>query len=345
MRTRRESGWTTVDSGGETLGSFYLQDDCGVVRIRPEGAKMEPFSVFDETCTPLNALYFGKGPAGGVMDSDHIRRFHEEAIPLHHELYLMGQSREREDAVAAEIAADKAAPMFLISTRSEEQVSSGFGWAFWGWGIFGLLLCVGGFLWRDLATNLDPALRWPFYFIPAAGYFAACGLGWVWMVFNSLIDLRQRVNQGWAQVDVQLKRRHDLLPNLVHTVKGLRDYEQNLQAELAEMRAQLAATPPGESGPDPSACSKLVIAIQEHYPEITAQESFLSLQKSLSDTEQRIALARGYFNDIATFYNTRLEVVPDRFIAALGGMIARPLMAANDFERAPVEVKFADSQP
>ena len=94
------------------------------------------------------------------------------------------------------------------------------------------------------------------------------------------------------------------------------------------MRAQLTATPPGVEGPDFAACSKQLIAIQEH------------LQRNLVDTEQRIALARAYFNDIASFYNARLQVVPDRFVAALGGLQLQPLMAANDFERAPVPVKF-----
>jgi hypothetical protein len=159
------------------------------------------------------------------------------------------------------------------------------------------------------------------------------------MVFNSLIDLRQRVRQGWSQVDVQLKRRYDLIGNLVNTIKGLRDYEKNLQTELAQLRAQVEATPPGQPGPDFQACSKVLIAVRERYPEIVAQTGFLELQKTLTDTEQRIALARGYFNEIATYYNTRLEIVPDRYIAGLVNMKPQALMAANEFERAAVEVK------
>ena len=81
--------------------------------------------------------------------------------------------------------------------------------------------------------------------------------------------------------------------------------------------------------------------MREAYPELTAQPLFLELQKSLVDTEHRIALARGYFNEIATYYNTRLEVIPDRFVAALGGLQPQPLMLANDFEREPVAVNFA----
>jgi hypothetical protein len=83
--------------------------------------------------------------------------------------------------------------------------------------------------------------------------------------------------------------------------------------------------------------------LKEAYPDLKADTNFLALEQSLSDTEQRIALARSYFNSIATFYNTRLQVVPDRFIAALGGMKPRTLMEANDFERAPIKVDFASA--
>jgi len=140
---------------------------------------------------------------------------------------------------------------------------------------------------------------------------------------------------------VQLKRRYDLIPNLVAGVKGLRDHESHLQTELAGLRSQLEATPPGVAGPDYQACGPTLLAIAERYPELTAQPLFAQLQKNLIDTEQRIALARSYFNEIATFYNTRLEIVPDRFVCALGGLRPQALMAANDFERAPVEVSFA----
>ena len=339
-RTRVESGWTTVASGGEMI-PFYLNDDCGAVLVQPEGADLEALSVFDQTCSNWDALYYGKGPPGGIMNSTGRRRFHERAVPLHTPIYVMGQSRERADVVAPEIAADKSAPMFLISTRSEQQISSGFAWAFWCWLFFGLLLAVGGFVWRDGVQGRDLQSEWPMYLLPTAGFGFTLMLGWVWMVFNSLIDLRQRVRQGWAQVDVQLKRRFDLIPNLVATVTGLRDHEASLQEHIALLRAQQTATPPGVAGPDYAACTKVLIAVREAYPTLTAQPVFLELQKSLIDTEHRIALARGYFNEIATHYNTRLEQVPDRFVAALGGLKEQPLMSANDFEREAAVVNFA----
>jgi hypothetical protein len=210
--------------------------------------------------------------------------------------------------------------------------------------ILGFAAAVGGMVWRDGALNVDLAAHVIIYVAIAAGYLAAGLLAWIWMVYNSLVDLRQRVRQAWALVDIQLKRRFDLIPNLVNCVKGYRDHEAQLQTELAALRAQLAATPPGVAGPDHAAVSQTVAAIAERYPELKADDAFLALQKSLSDTEQRIALARSYFNEIATHYNTRLEIVPEKFVARPGAMKPQMLMAANDFERAAVTVDLAPAK-
>lgn len=338
-RIRHESGWTTVASGGEKA-PFYLQDDCGAVQIVPEQAELEPSIMFSETCGTSDPLYYGKGPAGAVANSDYRRQFIEKGIPLHSSIYVMGQAREREDIVAPEIAYSDKAPMFLISTRQEEVISDGMSGAFWIWGVSGFVLSVGGVAVGFSQGTTEPPL------VPVIGvgvlYIGLWVLFWAWMVFNSIVGLRQRVKQAWSQVDVQLKRRQDLIPNLVATVKGLKDYESKLQTEVAAMRAQMAATPPGEPGADYSGIAPMLLAIEERYPELKSEDSFLNLQKNLIDTEQRIALARGYFNEIATFYNTRLEVIPDRFLAGVVGMQPQALLLAEGFERQPVEVKFAE---
>ena len=166
-------------------------------------------------------------------------------------------------------------------------------------------------------------------------------MGWVWTVYNSLINLHHRLEQGWSQVDVQLKRRHDLIPSLVETVAGYRDYESETQKLITELRGQAEATPPGVAGPDFKGIAPMLRVIIERYPDLKANESFLRLQQALVDGEQRIALARDYFNDVATFYNTRLGIVPDRFVADLARLHPQTLMSAADFERAPIQVKLA----
>ncbi len=121
-------------------------------------------------------------------------------------------------------------------------------------------------------------------------------------------------------------------------MQGARDYERQVQTELAALRGELGATPPGVAGPDYTAVGKTVACIAERCPELKANAAFLGLQKTLVETEERIALARGYFNEIAAHYNTRLEIVPERFVAALAAMRPQVLMAANNFERAAVKV-------
>jgi hypothetical protein len=338
-RTRTESGWTKVAGGSESI-PFYLKDDSGVIRIVPEGATMHSNKVFDETCSPNNDLYYGKGPAQAVANSTHRRRFHETALPLHTMLYVMGRARERQDVVAAEIAYDKAAPMFLISTRTEKRLTTGYARWFWGLLVLGLAVAIGGAIgWSVL---VKAGIAWQPLVAAGGGFIVAVLLGWVWTVYNSLINLHHMVEQGWSQVDVQLKRRYDLIPNLVETVKGYRDYESELQKLLAELRTQAEATPPGVAGPDFKGMAPTLNVIVERYPELKANESFLRLQRALVDTEQRIALARDYFNNVATFYNTRLSIIPDRFVAGLAKLRPRALMAAADFERAPVEVRLVE---
>jgi hypothetical protein len=151
------------------------------------------------------------------------------------------------------------------------------------------------------------------------------------MIYNSMIELRQRVRQGWANVDVQLKRRADLVPALVDVVTAGREHESGVQSALAALRAQAGATAPGTSGPDPTAVGGRIRALAEAYPDLRANDSFLHLQKQLADTEERIAHARTYFNEIATFYNTRLQQFPEGLIARAGFLRPQPLLEGSDF--------------
>ncbi len=339
-RTRHESGWKAVASGGDST-SFYLKDDTGVIRVLPTGASIEACQVFSRECRQGDPLYYGKGPLGAVAHSDHRRRFTEHAVPLHAQLYILGTARERQDVVAAEIAAAPDASQYLISVRSEEKISSGLGWAKWLWFLFGLAAAAGGVAVATGNVQMQTPALYGLLLAAGAVYLAVAVLAWLWMAFNSLVSLRQRVRHAWSLIDVQLKRRHDLIPNLVAAVEGLKVHERETQEALARLRSQLQATPPGQAGADFSGCTPAWRAVVEKYPELKANEVFLKLGATLIDTEQRIALARGYFNDITTFYNTRLEIIPDRFLARLGGFQPQTLFAAENFERAAVKVDLA----
>jgi hypothetical protein len=332
-RTRRETGWNVV-ARGEESGPFYLKDDNGVIRIVPDGARIENIRTFNETCSPANPLYFGKGPLKEIANSDHRRRFTEHAIPLHTNLYVTGQARERQDMVAPEIARDEDAPLFIISTRTEKQVSTGYGIWVGVWLFLGLVAGMGGMTGRHFLLGFsEPAPFMPF--IVGDGIYIVAGfLGWVWTVYNGLVVLGHRVEAGRSQVDIQLKRRCDLIPNLAAMVEGYTSHERSLQTLVASLRAQAADGQLKGLTPE-------LRATVENYPVLKASESFLKLQRELADTEQRIALARDYFNEIAKFYNIRLEIIPDRLVASLMRLRAQPLFTAEEFERAPVQVHLA----
>ena len=339
-RQKRESGSTTVASGGESI-PFYLQDDTGVLLVRPDGAKLEPEAWFKETVGRSDSLYYGKGPTGSVPDSDHRRRFLEEGIRRHAPLFVAGRARERADVVAPEIAASPEPDYFLISTRTEEKISASLGRWIWLWGVVGLLIAtIPLIVMRVEQPQSYPTKMVRLGWVPPAVYLAAGVTVWVWLVYNRLIALRQRVRQASSLIEVQLKRRHDLIPRLVAVVAGVKDHEAQVQPALAALRAQAMATPMGVAGPDFTGLAVSIRAVAEAYPELKAHASFAALQTQLVETEQRVALARAYYNDIATQWATRLEIIPDRWVAALGGMKREPLLVASDFERAAVKVDF-----
>lgn len=338
-RTRHESGWRRVGGGGDGP-EFYLRDETGALRICPGGAEIEPVTVFNRTCGRSDPLYYGMGPSEAIAHSDHRRRFRETAIPLHAPLYVIGQARERQDLVAPEIAADERASLFLISTRDEAAVRASAGAHAWGLALFGAgVVGFGAWAGADaLRFGQGPLAT----VLGALGAYGLCyAAGWTWAVYNSLVGLRQRVRQAASLVDIQLKRRHDLLPALVESVRGVATHERGVQEAVAAVRAQLEATPPGTPGPDFAGCRTAVGTLAERYPSLQADSHFLRLQHALADTEERVALARSYYNEIATFWNTRIERLPDTFLARLAGMRPASLLEAAGFERTPVAVHLA----
>jgi len=279
------------------------------------------------------------------MHSDHRRRFSEYALPVNQSIYVMGQARERQDVVAPEIAHDPESPMFLISVKQEHQIQSRHKTTFVAWNIGGLVLTLAGTAIYIKAGATATGSFVALLILAGVLYGVVASLAWLWMAYNSLIDLRQRVRRAWSHLDVQLKRRHDLIPNLVEMVRGLRNHESEVQTGLAALRTQLSATPPGVSGPDFRGLDLSIRALAEKYPELKSSEEFESLQRNLSDTEHRIALARGYFNEIATHFNTRLETIPEKFVARIAGMQPQSLLSAQEFERAPVKVEIQETEP
>ena len=334
-RTRVESGWTTVASGGAEQ-SFRLRDETGAVRIVPDGADVVPRTVMDTICGPSDPLYYAKGPSRSVSDSTFRRRFTERIIPLGHPLYVIGQARERSDAVAAEITQSPAAPWFLISTRDEELERRSAGWSSAGFALAGAVVALFPAFWDGTGGGgrfqPEAACLW------GGVYALAWGLtGW-WSVHNSLVDLRHRVAAASGLVAIQLERRAALIPALCGVIEGFRRHERDVLETVARLRSEAASTAPGSPGADPVGAGALVVAIAEAYPEIKADGVFTRLSGELVDTEDRLALARRYFNDIATHANTRCETVPDRWFAPLAGLRPQSLLMASGYARDAVRV-------
>jgi LemA protein len=167
---------------------------------------------------------------------------------------------------------------------------------------------------------------------------------WVATTYNGLVKLRNRVDNAWAQIDVQLKRRLDLVPNLVETVKGYASHEaQTLEAVIsARQQAISAQGPRAEAQADNvlSGALRQLFALSESYPELKANTSFLSLQEELSATEGRVAYARQFYNDAVLKNNTKIQQVPTVFIAKPFGFGEREYFEADDAAREAPRVQF-----
>ena len=164
-------------------------------------------------------------------------------------------------------------------------------------------------------------------------------------IYNKLVTLRQRVENAWSQIDVQLQRRFDLIPNLVETVKGYMTHEQATLAKVTELRTSWASANTVEEKlnleNELTSALKTIMAIAENYPNLKADQSFNNLQQELSDTEDKIAYSRQFYNDTVTIYNTKLETFPSNIIAKIFGFKASTLYSVdNDEVKKAVNVKF-----
>ena len=171
---------------------------------------------------------------------------------------------------------------------------------------------------------------------------------WAVFVFNSLVTRRNRAGEAWADIEVQLKRRYDLIPNLVNTVKGYATHESTAFENVTKARAAAMGAGAGTLADKGQAenmltgALKSVFAIAEAYPELKANQNFLSLQNELSDTENKIQAARRFYNANVRDLNTAIEKFPSNIIAGSFGFTKKEFfdLADNDAAQNPVEVKF-----
>lgn len=168
---------------------------------------------------------------------------------------------------------------------------------------------------------------------------------WVVAVYNGLIKRRNRTKEAWADIDVQLKRRYDLIPNLVETVKGYAVHERELFEKVTEARSRAMGAKSIKEHSDAenmlSSTLKTLFAVSENYPQLRASENFLELQKELTDTEDKVQAARRFYNNNVMELNTKIESFPANIIASTFGFKQMELFElAEKEEREPVKVQF-----
>src|SRR2546427_665923 len=162
--------------------------------------------------------------------------------------------------------------------------------------------------------------------------------------YNGLVRLRNRIEHAWAQIDVQLRRRYDLIPNLVETVKGYAAHERETFDSVTEARANAinaqGVVQQAQAENQITSALKSLFAVAEAYPELKANQNFLALQEELTATEGRIAYARQFYNDEVTKLNTRIQSFPTVILARSFGFTRRDYFEADDTSRGPVTVHF-----
>ena len=168
---------------------------------------------------------------------------------------------------------------------------------------------------------------------------------WVIVTYNGLVFWREQVKNAWAQIDVQLKRRYDLIPNLVETVKGYAKHEKDtLEAVIQARNSAMQAHSPKEAGQAEGALSgalKSIFALSEHYPDLKANQNFLGLQEELSSTENKISFARQFYNDTTAKYNIKIQSFPASLVAGMFHFGEKELFEIQTpAEREVVSVKF-----
>lgn len=173
---------------------------------------------------------------------------------------------------------------------------------------------------------------------------AAAIIVWLIAVYNGLIRLKNRVDEAWSDIDVQLKRRYDLIPNLVNTVKGYAAHEREVFEKVTEARARaMGAGTTADKAQAENMLSntlKSLFAVAEAYPDLKANQNFLELQRELTDTEDKIQASRRFYNGNARDFNIKIEIFPNNLIAGMLKFSKREFFETTEEQKEPVKVEF-----
>lgn len=325
---RRHTSGKTIVSSDEQSTAFFLKDDTGFLLVRPEGADIEGTQVFKTKVKPSDELYYAKGPNFSVPHSDNVRIFTETIIPLSSAVYILGQAQERDDCVAPEITQSDKALHYIISTRSEEEIVSKHKGKAWSSILVGLCLSMAPAMHFYKEGTLK---TWHPMLYSGLIYCSVWAISWAWITYNILIEHRNRVRQAISLIDIQLQRRYDLIPQLCNVLSGYSQYEEQIFHFIAELRRLQASN---------ESSSPTIQWVQEQYPNLKADALFINTQEEITQTENRLALARDYYNNIIKHFHDNIQTFPACLFAKTLGFHEFPSLAMESFTRAVPIVNF-----
>ena len=336
-RTETYRQWHEIDTKRRARAWLDVVDDSGSVRVKLDGATIVPRVIVDEIFRRDD----DRGFLARMVDNRTGRYRHvERAIAVGDELYVVGEATLRSDVVAPEIAGGDP---HLVSTRTEESHRRRLAV------VSPLLLLVGvGAAAVATGTAIDRS------FGPLVGAGVAVAMvvaGWSVVLFNRLQLLAEQAARAWSLIDVQLTRRHDLIPRLAAVAEGLAAHERAVQEAIALARATPAPSPPAAPTDDTVAAAETeattqttmlrdLLAVIEAYPDLTAADAFTELREQLADTESRIAGARAFYNDSVTLLRNRRQTFPGILVARVANRRRFPLFVAEGFDRTVPPIDF-----
>jgi LemA protein len=337
-RTETYYQWHEIDRKGGSLPTLEVVDDTGSATVSLTGA--------DVVERRFHQAEFRRdlegGILGGLFDNRTGRyRETETGIAVGDPLFVVGEATFDEQAGIPVLTDD-----VMVSTRSEESHTGAL-----GFGVGALVLVALAGLAVGSAYLLDPDEPGrPTAWLPGLGAgLLLLGTAWCLTQYNRLQLLAQSVERAWTLIDVQLQRRYDLIPNLAKAVTGHASHESTLLGQVAGQRwqaghAQQSGQLAGEARRQ-TGHLRQVLAVAEKHPELTADESFLSLQRQLADTENRIAGARTFYNDTVTLLHNRGRSFPGVLVARLVRPPSRGLLPAEGFERTVPPIVLGTAAP
>ena len=323
--------WRVVERWADGGGIFRIVDDSGSVFVDPTSASVRMRRVVDRVLG--RRQFFRDGPTGRTRER-------ESVIEVGEPLYVVGTAQLRDDAPGPVIDTDGDGP-FIVATGGESGIRRRY--AVGGPFVVVGALAVGAIGGAMLIGRGEQHTRVAASLLGVAIVGVLVMIAAVVLFFNGMVRVRNRADRAYSLIDVMLQRRHDLVPRLVACVNGAVAHERRLQVSLAEYRStrSMDAGAGETAGDAQSAVLGQVFALVEAYPDLQTNVNFTHLQATLSDTEDRIAAAREFYNASATALRDRTHTFPGVVLVRFGEFADRPLFAADGFERTVAPIRIA----